>query len=158
MARKTVGLNVSTVLCDGWWTIVHGVAVQLAAPSSHAIIFDLAMATGTPSKDRNLLAVIGDEVCHHFDILLFPRGHPCITGHYYGSSISWYWPNYTGSTKEFFYRRNEYAISLARTYSYRVQVYFSETEVHNIENAFSEYTQRDDIAILLINQHVRPST
>ena len=43
-------------------------------------------------------------------------------------------------------------------YSYMVQVYFSETEVHNIENAFSEYTQRDDIAILLINQHVRPST
>ena len=116
------------------------------------------MATSTPSKDRNLLAVIGDEVCHHFNSLLFPRGHTCITGHHYGSSISWYWPSYTGSTKEFLYRRIEYAISLAPMYSYMVQVYFSETEVHNIENAFSEYTQRDDIAILLINQHVRPST
>jgi vacuolar-type H+-ATPase subunit F/Vma7 len=37
-------------------------------------------------------------------------------------------------------------------------MYFSETEIHNIENAFSEYTQRDDIAILLINQHVCLST
>ena len=29
------------------------------------------MATGTPSKDRNLLAVIGDEVCHRLNRLLF---------------------------------------------------------------------------------------
>jgi V-type H+-transporting ATPase subunit F len=29
------------------------------------------MATSTPSKDRNLLAVIGDEVCHHLDSLFF---------------------------------------------------------------------------------------
>jgi V-type H+-transporting ATPase subunit F len=31
----------------------------------------------------------------------------------------------------------------------------TETEVHTIEAAFSEFTQREDIAILLINQHVR---
>lgn len=127
-------------------------------PRIYCISLPLAMATSAPSKDRNLLAVIGDEVCRHFDGLLLPRGHPCITGHHYGSSISWYWPGHTGSTKELLYRRIEYAISLTRTYSYRMQVYFSETEVHNIENAFSEYTQRDDIAILLINQHVRLST
>ena len=32
---------------------------------------------------------------------------------------------------------------------------FPETEVQNIEATFNEYTQREDIAILLINQHVR---
>jgi hypothetical protein len=30
-----------------------------------------------------------------------------------------------------------------------------ETEVQSIEATFNEYTQREDIAILLINQHVR---
>ncbi len=32
---------------------------------------------------------------------------------------------------------------------------FPETEIQSIEATFSEYTQREDIAILLINQHVR---
>ncbi len=35
------------------------------------------------------------------------------------------------------------------------QIYFPETEIQSIEAGFSEYTQREDIAILLINQHVR---
>ena len=42
------------------------------------------MATSTPSKDRNLLAVIGDEVCHHLNSLLFfadiPVSQDTITG------------------------------------------------------------------------------
>ena len=33
----------------------------------------LAMATSNPSKDRNLLAVIGDEVCRHFRRLVLSR-------------------------------------------------------------------------------------
>jgi vacuolar-type H+-ATPase subunit F/Vma7 len=32
----------------------------------------------------------------------------------------------------------------------------SETSPANIEAAFAEFTERNDIAILLINQHVRP--
>jgi len=78
---------------------------------------DLAMATGTPSKDRNLLAVIGDE-----DTItgLLLAGIGQVT---------------QDQRKNFF-------------------IVEPKTEVHNIENAFSEYTQRDDIAILLINQHV----
>ncbi|TFY65917.1 hypothetical protein EVG20_g5168 [Dentipellis fragilis] len=57
------------------------------------------MASSTSFKDRNLLAVIGDEGLH------------CI-----------------------------------RT--------ISETQVSTIEAAFQEYTERKDIAILLINQHI----
>jgi hypothetical protein len=34
-------------------------------------------------------------------------------------------------------------------------MYYPETEIQSIEDTFSEYTQREDIAILLINQHVR---
>jgi hypothetical protein len=53
----------------------------------------LAMATATPSKDRNLLAVIGDEVCHHFRSLC-SRGRPYILGHNHWTPTSWDWPSY----------------------------------------------------------------
>lgn len=34
------------------------------------------------------------------------------------------------------------------------QAYMSETQVSTIEAAFEEFTERSDIAILLINQHI----
>ncbi|KAH9982616.1 ATPase, V1 complex, subunit F [Lactifluus volemus] len=76
------------------------------------------MATSNPSKDRVLLAVIGDE--------------DTITGLLLAG---------IGQVTEA--RR----ISPSRKCP-------TETEVHSIETAFSEFTQREDIAILLINQHI----
>ena len=37
---------------------------------------------------------------------------------------------------------------------HEVDIVFLETQVSTIEAAFQEYTEREDIAILLINQHV----
>ncbi len=53
------------------------------------------MATSNPSKDRNLLAVIGDEVCHHFERLVF-SGRSYILGHNHGSSAGRDWPGNAG--------------------------------------------------------------
>ena len=61
------------------------------------------MATSNPSKDRNLLAVIGDEVCHHFGSLC-SLGRPYILGHNHGPPTSRYWTGNAGP-EELLYRR-----------------------------------------------------
>jgi hypothetical protein len=61
------------------------------------------MATSNPSKDRNLLAVIGDEVCHHFGSL-YSRGRPCILGHNHGPFTGRDWAGNAGP-QELLYRR-----------------------------------------------------
>ncbi|KAI0274785.1 ATPase, V1 complex, subunit F [Gloeopeniophorella convolvens] len=75
------------------------------------------MATSAPSKDRNLLAVIGDE--------------DTITGLLL-AGIGQVTPD---QKKNFF-------------------VVEAKTEAHVIEGVFGEFTKREDIAILLINQYV----
>ncbi|KAI0257419.1 vacuolar ATP synthase subunit F [Lactifluus subvellereus] len=74
------------------------------------------MATSNPSKDRNLLAVIGDD--------------DTITGLLLAGI-----GQVTQGKKNFF-------------------IVEPKTEIHSIETAFSEFTEREDIAILLINQHI----
>ncbi|KAN0125037.1 vacuolar ATP synthase subunit F [Russula decolorans] len=74
------------------------------------------MATSNPSKDRSLLAVIGDE--------------DTITGLLLAGI-----GQVTQDQKNFF-------------------IVEPKTEIQSIEATFSEYTQREDIAILLINQHI----
>ena len=61
------------------------------------------MATSNPSKDRSLLAVIGDEVCPHFGSLYF-RGRPCVLGHNHRPSTGRDWAGNAGS-EEFLHRR-----------------------------------------------------
>src|SRR5712691_3987747 len=115
----------------------------------------LAMATTSNlSKDRNLLAAIGDEVCQSFPKLVLSRTPLyCRT-----RSLDFCWPGLAKSPKT---RRTSLLLSLVR-YRHLLRnvetghiFVFPETEVHTIEATFTEYTQREDIAILLINQHVR---
>ncbi|KAI0307940.1 putative vacuolar ATP synthase subunit F [Multifurca ochricompacta] len=76
----------------------------------------MAASNPSSSKDRNLLAVIGDEDTVT-GLLLAGIGQV------------------TQDQKNFF-------------------IVEPRTEAHNIETVFSAYTQREDIAILLINQHI----
>jgi hypothetical protein len=109
------------------------------------------MATSNPSKDRNLLAVIGDEVCYHFEKLVLSRTSLCFRT----QSQAFFWQGLGRSRRT---RRTSLSSSLVRNLlrrGHQRQMCFPETEIQSIEATFSEYTEREDIAILLINQHVR---
>lgn len=71
----------------------------------------LAMAaSGTPSKDRNLLAVIGDEVCHHLD-----------------SSLSWWtFPYHRTPLRDFYW------LVLAKSLRINERISLSLNQVRNL--------------------------
>jgi len=75
------------------------------------------MASNAPSKERTLIAVIGDE--------------DTITGMLFAG---------IGHVNEQ-QKKNFYVVD-------------AKTEVSRIESIFQEYTERKDIAIVLINQHI----
>ncbi|THH18090.1 hypothetical protein EW146_g2831 [Bondarzewia mesenterica] len=93
----------------------------------------------TSFKDRNLLAVIGDEDTVT-GLLLAGIGHVSQHQKKNFSSLtpvsSRYLNPYNGHVPEIF-------SSITK-----------ETQVSTIESAFQEFTERKDVAILLINQHV----
>ncbi|KAG1787865.1 ATPase, V1 complex, subunit F [Suillus plorans] len=92
------------------------------------------MASTTAFKDRNLIAVIGDEDSIT-GLLLAGVGH--INEHQRKNFL-------VVDSSEVF--GVFYIISHSRT--------SPETQISGIEAAFQEFTQRKDIAIVLINQHI----
>ncbi|KAF5374873.1 hypothetical protein D9758_000059 [Tetrapyrgos nigripes] len=91
------------------------------------------MATNIPFKDRNLIAVIGDEVLCKFGSETLPHTsqQDSITGLLLAG---------VGHVNEQ-QKKNFLVVD-------------SKTQVAQIEAAFQEFTERKDIAILLINQHI----
>ncbi|KAG2155459.1 ATP synthase (F/14-kDa) subunit-domain-containing protein [Suillus clintonianus] len=92
------------------------------------------MASTTAFKDRNLIAVIGDEDSIT-GLLLAGIGH--INEHQ---------------------RKNFLVVDSSKVFGVFPVIACSEmspeTQISSIEAAFQEFTQRKDIAIVLINQHI----
>ncbi|KAK1232081.1 H(+)-transporting V1 sector ATPase subunit F [Marasmius sp. AFHP31] len=91
------------------------------------------MATNISFKDRNLLAVIGDEVVQPLIIL-------ATTNVVFKDSITGLLLAGVGHVNEQ-QKKNFLVVD-------------TKTQVAQIEAAFQEFTERKDIAILLINQHI----
>ncbi|KAJ8084333.1 H(+)-transporting V1 sector ATPase subunit F [Marasmius tenuissimus] len=91
------------------------------------------MATNISFKDRNLIAVIGDEVVQPLFILV-------TTDVVFKDSITGLLLAGVGHINEQ-QKKNFLVVD-------------TKTQVAQIEAAFQEFTERKDIAILLINQHI----
>jgi vacuolar-type H+-ATPase subunit F/Vma7 len=112
------------------------------------------MATTTAYKDRNLLAVIGDEVCAALCPEICARSWR-IAG--LGDRAP---PRrrraHRRQPEEELPRRRRQCVSLFPVSIRVCSSHCSETQVATIEAAFQDFTERKDVAILLINQHVCP--
>jgi V-type H+-transporting ATPase subunit F len=107
----------------------------------------------TNPKGRNLIAVIGDEVSA---IDAADGAMTDKTGLCDGSLVGWYWTCGQSTEEELFDRRRKY-VSVA-VWRSEGRLTGAETQTNVIESAFQDYTERKDIAILLINQHVSTFT
>src|SRR5277367_1739449 len=100
------------------------------------------MSTAQLFKDRNFLAVIGDEVCV---LHKATNSQDSVTGLLL-AGIGHITPD---QKKNFLIVDTSNPSGLSR-----INI---ETEVSTIERNFEDFTTRKDVAILLVNQHVRSS-
>lgn len=125
------------------------------------------MTTSTSFKDRNLLAVIGDEVRNYYLVLdRFPYLWVPL-GFNHRSPASGYRAHKRAPEEEFPSRGSEWvlawlivtpAVCITKIPPSLWTLLLLETQISTIEAAFQDFTERKDIAILLINQHVRSSS
>lgn len=109
------------------------------------------MTTPTSFKDRTLIAVIGDEVRRPpFIASTCPNSaQDSITGLLLAGV-----GHINEHQKKNFLVVDSSALASATPHPFLSNP-FPETQVSTIETAFQEFTERKDVAILLINQHVR---
>ena len=100
------------------------------------------MSAAQPFKDRNFLAVIGDEVC---PLPKLADSQDSVTG----LLLAGIGHITQDQKKNFLIVDASRALQLS-------PVLIIETELSTIEKTFEDFTMRKDVAILLINQHVWP--